>query len=158
MFTEGIFVSFLVMIQYLAFLVDAQILHVHNREELWAVACQVYLVHLWKLTAGKKDRFCCWHDSCTEQNVFVVTPCNGSFVGASGGKPFGFATEFVHYEDIQATFTTRCESNLLAVWTPNGVGIVCCIRGKLSCLTARSGYGEHVSFVRKRNGLPIGRD
>ena len=43
MFTEGIFVSFLVMIQYLALLVDAQILHVHNREELWAVAFQVYL-------------------------------------------------------------------------------------------------------------------
>ena len=79
--------------------------------------------------------------------MVIVAEGDGPFVVAMGGKPLG-CTSLTGYEpDIEAAFTTGGKGNMLTVGTPYGIGIVGCMGGQLTGLSARNGNGKQISLV-----------
>jgi len=90
--------------------------------------------------------------------MVVVLEGNGHFASAVGGESgrrtsVGRDDEYVH-----ASLTGGGKGYLLAVGTPDRVGIVGSVGGQLASLATSGRYAIEVALVREDDGLAIGRD
>ena len=90
--------------------------------------------------------------------MVVVAEGDGPFIVAMGCQPLGRTSLTGNEPNVQTTFTTGGKGNVLSVGTPYGIGVVGCIGGQLTSLSARNGNGKQITFVGKSDCLSIWRN
>ena len=75
MFAPRVFISLFVVVENVAVLGDADILHGEGREEFWSSALGAYLIYLWECVVAEDDALGCRLQTGRVEHMVVV--CKG---------------------------------------------------------------------------------
>ena len=153
-----ILVTFLVVVEHLSVLVDADVFHRQNGIQFWTTALGTYLVNLRELIGCKQVALGCRHDIGCEEHVVVVLEgdrCLLAAVGGESGRRTALGRDDVH---IHAAFAGRGEGYLLAVGAPDRLRVISGMGRQLACLAALGRNAIEVALVGKGDGRAIRRD
>ena len=158
MFAPRVFISLFVVVENVAVLGDADILHGEGREEFWSSALGAYLIYLWECVVAEDDALGCRLQTGRVEHMVVVCKGDRCFAAAVGGES-GRSTAFcIDYKDVKTSFAVRLEGNFLAVRAPYRMRIEGCMGCELSCFTAVDRNTVEVAFISEGDGSAIGRD
>ena len=151
MFAPRVFISLFVVVENVAVLGDADILHGEGREKFRSSALGAYLIYLWKCVVAEDDAL-----GCRLQTGRVEHDrCFAAAVGGESGRSTAFC---IDYKDVETSFAVRLEGNFLAVRAPYRMRIEGCMGCELSCFTAVDRNTVEVAFISEGDGSAIGRD
>ena len=106
------------------------------------------------LVVTKPDRLA----RSTADLLAIVGKTVWKFIGAVMGEPGGRPTGSRHLVQIEIAITVRSENNGLSIGAPNRHKIVCFVQGKRNRCATTSRNSVQVAFIRKNNGVAIGRN
>ena len=118
MFAPRVLISLFVVIENVAVLGDADVLHGEGREEFRSSALGAYLIYLWECVVAEDDALGCRLQTGRVEHMVVVCKGDWCFAAAVGGES-GRSTAFcIDYEDVETSFAVRLEGDFLAVRAP----------------------------------------